>query len=96
MVGWVNNQKIIVAPRQDQKCVHVAFKGTSTKIVANSYSCKWFVKKAYEWGYDCVIRMLKGRLDNEQFGVIKLKYPTVLARKEKHQFWHIVPSHWEE
>lgn len=69
----------------------MAFKGTFTKSVANSYSCKWFVKKTYEWGCDCVIRMSKGGLDNEQFEVIKVEYSTMLTRKEEHQFWHIVP-----
>jgi hypothetical protein len=82
VVRWVNNQTLIVGPRQDHRCVHLVFKGTSIKSVANSYSCKWFNKEAYGWRYDCIIRLSKGKLKNKQFGVIKFKYPIVLARKE--------------
>ncbi len=32
MVGWVNNQALIVGPRQGQKCVHVAFKENLLKV----------------------------------------------------------------
>jgi hypothetical protein len=38
--NMANNQTLAIALTQDQICAPVASKGTSTKNVANSWSCK--------------------------------------------------------
>jgi hypothetical protein len=37
----------VVGPTQDQRHVHMACEGTSIKRVANSCSCRRFVKEAW-------------------------------------------------
>jgi hypothetical protein len=38
------------------------FKRAFNRIVANSYSCKWLVKKTCKRKYDCTTRFSKGGL----------------------------------
>jgi len=45
VVGQGHNQAPTIGDAQDWKHVYMMSKGTFIRSVANSYSCKWFVKK---------------------------------------------------
>jgi len=48
VVGQINNQTPAIGLAQDKKHVCVTFEKTSISSVANSYSCKKSIKKAYK------------------------------------------------
>jgi hypothetical protein len=51
-----------VKPTQDHKHINMMSKKAFNRIVANSYSCKWLVKKTCKQKYYYTTRFSKGGL----------------------------------
>ncbi len=61
MLGQANNQALAIGLAQERKHAHITFKRTSTRSEVSSCSCSWSIKKDYNWGYDCITRLSKGK-----------------------------------
>jgi hypothetical protein len=49
VVRRTNNQALALKPAYERRCVHMIFEGMFVKSKANSYSCRWSTKEAYNW-----------------------------------------------
>lgn len=64
VVRHVNNQTHVARLTKEWKCAHMAFKGTSTISVVNSYLFRWSMKKTCKWKYNSTTRFRKGTCEH--------------------------------
>lgn len=94
VVAQTSNQTPMVGSTQVWRDVCIVFKGTSTKNVANFCLCRWSIKEACKWEYNCITRLSKGG-PKDGHGVVKFKYLKMPTKREKHWFQHVL-SHKKE